>query len=240
MPTFLALKKCPQLIVVPTRFDYYRQESEKIRRIFSDFTSLVEPLSLDEAYFDLSGREKNGWETALEIRKRIFEKTELTASAGIGPNKLIAKIASDFQKPNGQFQVKPEEVEDFMKDLSVRKLWGVGPVAAEQLERRGIRTCGDLQKVELQDLIRWHGRFGWELSELSRGIDRREVEPSRPRKSLSTERTFSRDLETLADCEKELEALFVELLEDLRTKAKERTIERLFVKLTFADFSKTS
>ncbi|HLS27282.1 MAG TPA: DNA polymerase IV [Opitutales bacterium] len=240
MPTYLALRRCPELIVLPTRFDLYREESAKIRRIFSEFTSLIEPLSLDEAYLDVSDDSRDGWEIASLIRKRIFEETGLTASAGIGPNKLIAKIASDLEKPDGQFQVKETEVAAFMKNLSVRKLWGVGPVAAERLERRGIRTCADLQKIDAGELIRWHGRFGWELYELCRGIDRRKVEPSRPRKSLSTERTFPRDLQTLEECRREFFPLLQELSDDLRKKAKDRTVEKLFVKLTFSDFSRTS
>ncbi len=240
MPTFLALKKCPDLIVVPTRFDVYRREAATIREIFRTYTPRIEPLSLDEAYLDVSGNPRGGWKIASEIRKRIFETTGLTASAGIGPNKLIAKIASDWKKPNGQFEVKEEEIAGFMNGLSVRKLWGVGPVAAERLEQRGIRTCGQVSETPVEDLIRWFGRFGWELHELSRGIDHRTVEPHRPRKSLSTERTFPTDLTDLQQCRLELHRLFEELISDLRERREARPIERLFVKITFADFSRTS
>lgn len=240
MPTFIALRKCPQLIVVPTRFDVYQRDSSQIREIFREFTPLIEPLSLDEAYLDVSGDKRGGWEIASRIRQRIFDETGLTASAGIGPNKLIAKIASDWEKPNGQFEVKPDQVEAFMAPLPVKRIWGVGPVATARLERKGIRTCGQLQQLEAGDLGRLFGRFGWELYELSRGIDRRPVEPSRPRKSLSTEETFSSNLTDWPQCRNELEHLFRDLLEDLKTRKGRNRIERLFVKLKFADFSKTS
>ncbi len=240
MPAFLALKKCPQLIILPTRFEVYREESRKIRRIFHRFTPLVEPLSLDEAYLDVSGDERGGWEIAAAIRREILETTGLTASAGIGPNKLIAKIASDWEKPDGQFQVRPAEVAAFMKELPAARIWGVGPVAAERLARRGIKSCGDLQKLEPQVLLKMFGRFGWELYELSRGIDRRPVEPFRPRKSMSTERTFAEDLTDLAECRVQLDELYRELAADLRKRTERRAIERLFVKLKFADFSRTS
>lgn len=240
MPTFIALRKCPQLIVIPTRFDVYQRESAGIRRIFQTFTSRIEPLSLDEAYLDVSGNQRSGWEIAGGIRALILERTGLTASAGIGPNKLIAKIASDWKKPNGQFEVKAGEVEVFMKSLPVRRIWGVGPVAASRLENRGVKTCGQLQTWPAEKLIRDFGKFGWELFELCRGIDRRPVEPFRPRKSLSTERTFSSDLTALWECRRELERLFGELCADLKERAGGRGVERLFVKLTFADFSRTS
>lgn len=240
MPTFLALRKCPQLIVVPTRFEVYRRESSEIRRVFQQHTALIEPLSLDEAYLDVTGNHLGGWETAARIRAEIFARTRLTASAGIGPNKLIAKIASDWRKPNGQFEVKASEVAGFMEPLPVRRLWGVGPVAAERLEKRGLKTCGQVQRLDPGDLVRLFGRFGWDLHEMSRGIDRRPVEPFRPRKSLSTERTFSVDLKELSECRRELGHLFEELGADLAKRKERKPIERLFVKLTFADFSKTS
>lgn len=240
MPTFMALQKCPQLILLPTRFESYRQESGEIRRIFRRFTSLVEPISLDEAYLDVSGDARGGWAIAQEIRRQILDRTRLTASGGIGPNKLIAKIASDWKKPNGQFEVKAAEVTAFMAPLPVGRIWGVGPVARERLERRGIKTCGDLQRLEPRDLVRMFGRFGWELYELCRGIDRRPVEPARPRKSMSTERTFSHDLTDLPECRRQLHPLFRELLADLEKRKEREPVEGLFVKIKFADFSRTS
>src|SRR5438094_796845 len=157
MPTFIALQKCPQLIVVPTRFDVYRRESQRIREIFHAFTELIEPLSLDEAYLDVSHLPYDPAAVAGEIRERIFEQTQLTASAGIAPNKMLAKIASDLNKPNGQFEIKPHEVDAFVQSLPVRKIWGIGQVSAEKLERRGIKTCGHLRRFSRVEL---HGMFG--------------------------------------------------------------------------------
>jgi len=240
MPTFIALRHCPELIVVPTRFEVYQRDSAQIRRIFREFTPWIEPLSLDEAYLDVTADSRTGWDIASTIRARIKQETGLTASAGIGPNKLIAKIASDWKKPDGQFEVTADQVAEFMAPLPVKRIWGVGPVATARLERRGIRTCGQLQALEMRDLVRLFGRFGWELYEMSRGIDRRPVEPSRPRKSLSTEETFSRDLTDLGQCRRELGRLFVDLLGELQKRQGKHPIDRLFVKLKFSDFSKTS
>jgi DNA polymerase IV len=240
MPTFLALKKCPHLVVVPVRFEVYRAESRTIRGIFHRYTEQVEPLSLDEAYLDVSGDPRGGWELARAIRAAIQEETGLTASAGVGPNKLIAKIASDWRKPNGQFAVAQHEVIDFMAPLPVGRLWGVGPVAADRMERRGLKTCADLQRLQPQVLLKMFGRFGWDLYELCRGIDRRPVEPYRPAKSMSTERTFDRDLVNIEECQMMLGLLLADLFADLSRLKKPRSIERLFVKLKFADFSKTS
>lgn len=240
MPTFMALQKCPGLIVVPTRFDVYRRESARIREIFRAFTEIIEPLSLDEAYLDVSRLPFEPAAVAAELRDRIFEETKLTASAGIAPNKLIAKIASDLNKPNGQFEVKPNEVAAFMRELSVRKIWGIGAVSTEKLERRGIKTCGQLQQLSQIELHAIFGKFGLELFELCRGIDRREVEPHRERKSLSTERTFLENLTSLEACETRLVELHEELLGDLARKREPRAIRKIFVKLKWADFSRTT
>jgi DNA polymerase IV len=240
MPTYMALQRCPQLVLLPTRFDVYRAESQRIRAIFSKFTGLIEPVSLDEAYLDVSHLAQPGAVIAAEIRGRIFEQTGLTASAGIGPNKLIAKIASDLNKPNGQFEVRPEDVPAFMRDLPVRKIWGVGQVLAEKLERLGVKTCGELQRFSRIELYRQFGKFGLELFDLCRGIDPSPVEPHRERKSLSVERTFDFNLTTLADCEARLGELYEELLNDLACQKEPRKIHKLFVKLKFADFTRTT
>jgi len=204
MPTFMALQRCPQLIILPTRFDVYRKEAAVIREILFRFTPLVEPLSLDEAYLDVTDHPGAPSPLAQVIRGLIFRKTKLTASAGIGPNKLIAKIASDLKKPNGQFEVKPEQVPAFMKELPVRKLWGIGQVTEQKLDKLGIATCGDMQRLSRVALQEHFGKFGIELYDLCRGIDDRPVEPDRERKSLSTEETFPSDLETLPECEEKL------------------------------------
>ena len=240
MPTFMALQRCPNLIILPTRFDVYRKESAVIREILYRFTPLVEPLSLDEAYLDVTDHPGAPAPLAQVIRGLIFRKTKLTASAGIGPNKLVAKIASDLKKPNGQFEVKPDEVPAFMERLPVRKLWGIGDVTEQKLENLGIVTCADMQRLSRTALQEHFGKFGIELYDLCRGIDNRPVEPDRERKSLSNEQTFSSDLETLAECEEKLPELFEELMADLAQKESTRTITKIFVKLKFADFTRTT
>ena len=240
MPTFMALQRCPHLIILPTRFDVYRKEAAVIREILFRFTPLVEPLSLDEAYLDVTDHPGAPAPLAQVIRGLIFRKTKLTASAGIGPNKLIAKIASDLKKPNGQFAVKPEEVPAFMKELPVRKLWGIGEVTGQKLEKLGIATCGDMQRLSRFTLQEQFGKFGIELYGLCRGIDDRPVEPDRERKSLSNEETFSTDLETLAECEEKLPELFGELMADLDQKEASRPVTKIFVKLKFHDFTRTT
>jgi len=236
----MALQRCPNLIILPTRFDVYRKESAAIREILSRFTPLVEPLSLDEAYLDVTAHPGAPGPLAQVIRGLIFRKTKLTASAGIGPNKLVAKIASDLKKPNGQVEVKPEEVPAFMKELPVRKLWGIGDVTEQKLEKMGIVTCGDMQRFSRIALQEHFGKFGIELYDLCRGIDERPVEPDRERKSLSNEETFSTDLETLAECEEKLPELFGELMADLDQKEASRAVTKIFVKLKFADFTRTT
>jgi DNA polymerase-4 len=240
MPTFMALQRCPHLIILPTRFDVYRKEAAVIREILFRFTPLVEPLSLDEAYLDVTDHPGAPGPLAEVIRGLIFQKTKLTASAGIGPNKLIAKIASDLKKPNGQFEVHSEDVPAFMETLPVRKLWGIGEVTGQKLEKMGIVTCGDMQRLSRAALQENFGKFGIELYDLCRGIDDRPVEPDRERKSLSTEETFSSDLETLAECEEKLPELFEELMADLAQKESTRTITKIFVKLKFSDFTRTT
>src|SRR3954451_116640 len=240
MPTFMALQRCPKLVVIPPRFDIYRREAGLIRALLHRFSLLVEPLSLDEAYVDVTQHPGAPAAVAQVIRGLIFRKTKLTASAGIGPNKLIAKIASDLKKPNGQFEVKPEDVPEFMKDLPVRKLWGIGQVTEQKLDKLGIATCGDMQRLSRLALQEHFGKFGIELYDLCRGIDDRPVEPDRERKSLSNEETFSSDLETLAECEEKLPELFEELMADLAQKESTRTVTKIFVKLKFSDFTRTT
>ena len=240
MPTFMALQRCPNLIVLPTRFDVYRREAAVIREILYRFTSIIEPLSLDEAYLDVTAHPGAPGPLAEVIRKTILQTTKLTASAGIGPNKLIAKIASEINKPNGQLEVKPEEVPEFMKDLPVRKIWGIGEKSERKLEELGVKTCGDLQRFSRAELVNVFGKFGLELYDLCRGIDERPVDPDRPRKSLSTEETFAVDLTTPEQCEEKLEELFQDLMADLAQKESTREITKIFVKLKFNDFTRTT
>src|SRR6266571_4033015 len=159
MPTFMALQRCPNLIVLPTRFDVYRREAAVIRAILHRFTSLVEPLSLDEAYLDVTEHPGAPGALAQAIRDMIFHKTKLTSSAGIGPNKLIAKIASEINKPDGQLEVTPEQVAGFIQKLPVRKIWGIGPATEQKLESLGIRSCAELQRLSRAELQELFGKF---------------------------------------------------------------------------------
>jgi DNA polymerase IV len=240
MPTFQALQRCPELVVMPTRFEVYRRESEKIRKILFRFTSLVEPLSLDEAFLDVSMREEDPAALAEDIRGLIYQDTALTASAGIAPNKMLAKIASDWNKPNGQFEIRQEDISEFMEQLPVQKLWGIGAKSAEKFRGLGIQTCGELQRCSRIQLHEWFGKFGLELFLLCRGDDRREVTPDRERKSLSTERTFTVDLTSVAQCESRVPELFEEMMADLKKTGAETQIRSLLVKIRFADFTRTT
>jgi DNA polymerase IV len=240
MPTFMALQRCPNLIVLPTRFDVYRREAAVVREILHRFSPLVEPLSLDEAYLDVTEHPGAPGPLAQVIRDLIFQKTKLTASAGIAPNKLIAKIASAMCKPNGQLEVTASEVPAFMENLPVREIWGIGEKTERRLNELGVKTCGELQRFSRPELVDLFGKFGSELFDLCRGIDDRPVEPDRPRKSLSTEETFPNDLETLEQCEERLAELFQDLMADLEQKETNRRITKIFVKLKFADFTRTT
>ncbi len=239
MPVFKAKALCPNLILKPIRSEVYRAEARKIRSIFRDFTDRIEPLSLDEAFLDVTDVPGYAWDVAKEIRRRIMEATRLTGSAGIAPNKMLAKIASDWRKPNGQFAVTPDGVAAFMRDLPVRKLWGVGPKSAERLAAAGVTTCGELQAWDRCRVYEVFGvKWGSALYDLCRGIDERPVEVNRPRKSMSTERTFERNLETLEACLTQLDGIMGELQQDL--VAKPRCFRKVFVKVKFADFRSTT
>ena len=241
MPTFMALARCPQLVVVPARFDLYRAESAKVRAVFLEYTPLVEPLSLDEAYLDVSHLPRPATEVAREIRAHIFATTALTASAGVAPNKMLAKIASDLNKPDGQHTIKPGAVAAFMIDLPASKIHGIGEVTAKRLaDEIGVETCGQLQAFSREELRARFGKFGAELYDRCRGIDHRPVEPNRIRKSLSNENTFPANLTTLEQCHERLDILHADLLQDLAKHGGERPLAKLFVKLRFADFSHTT
>lgn len=240
MPGFMARERCPQLVFLPLRFDLYRAASRQIRKIFHEYTPLVEPLSLDEAYLDVSHSERYAWDIAKEIRARIFAESGLTASAGIASNKMLAKIASDWRKPNGQFAILPDQIQEFMADLPVRKIWGIGPKSAERFAEQGIHSCGDLQKMSPQEMVLQFGKWGKALHQLCRGEDDREVQPHRISKSLSNENTFSDNLLNLEECEAAIAQLAEDLLDDLNQKAPERRIRKAFVKVKFADFTRTT
>ncbi len=197
MPALRAKRLCPEAVFIYPNFDKYRVVSKEIRAIFERHTPLVEPLSLDEAYLDVT-QELTGIPTATEtaetIRREIRAETHLTASAGVAPNKFLAKIASDWRKPDGCFVIRPHQVERFLVGLPVRKIPGVGKATERVLTDMGVATVGDLHGFTLEQLTARFGKWGGRLWELARGIDDSPVEPSRPRKSWSSETTFSKDL----------------------------------------------
>jgi DNA polymerase-4 len=197
MPSSTALRRCPELIFTPPRFEVYRAVSAQIHAVFADYTDLIEPLSLDEAYLDVTAnlrRLPTATATADEIRARILEETGLTASAGISYNKFLAKLASDQRKPNGQFVVAPGRGEAFVRDLPVKRFHGVGPVTAEKMTRLGIETGADLRRQSLAFLQHHFGKSGAWYYAIARGEDHRPVNPDRERKSSGSETTFARDL----------------------------------------------
>lgn len=240
MPVFMALEKCPELIIVPTRFDVYKRDSQHIREIFSRFTQLIEPLSLDEAFLDVTHNPEPGTIIASRIRQLIREETGLTASAGIAPNKLIAKIASDWKKPDGQFTVSPANTAEFMRELPMRKIPGVGGKMSEKLSALGIETCAQYRAIDKFEWVRRIGGYGAELWERCWGRDERPVNPDSPRKSLSIENTFSENLHTLDVLVREMETMLDELVEHLSSHCTDRRIRALVVKLKFSDFRQTT
>ena len=260
LSTALALRKCPQLILVKPDMKKYVEVSKVIQSIFRKYTEVVEPLSLDEAFLDVSDCnyfQGSASLLAAEIRKEIFEATGLTASAGIAANKFLAKVASDWNKPNGQFVIPPGDVEKFVEKLAIEKIFGVGKVTAKKMHGLGIKTCEDLQKLSLTELERNFGSFGHSLYEICRGVDNRKVITSRMRKSLSIERTFHEDLSTPEECISILPELF-EMFQSRfqkRVNSKNETdkeenpdqiqnpvedIKTLLVKVKFSDFTSTT
>ncbi len=243
MPTAQALKLCPHLVLCPVRMEVYQKESQRIRAIFLEYTDLVEPLSLDEAYLDVThSTQCKGSATwiAQEIRARIFQTTRLTASAGIAPNKSLAKIASDWHKPNGQMVIRPEDIADFMLTLPVRKLFGVGPKLEERLEAHHIKNCADLQQYSMDYLLKEFGSIGQRLYELARGNDERPVNPERIRKSISVEETYAKDLPSVEACIAALPELLIRLEARIQRVGEIPGIHNLFVKLKFNDFQQTT
>ena len=242
MATSHALKRCPELIIIPPQFDKYKQISNNIKQIYEKYTEIIEPLSLDEAYLDVSENtlfSGSATHLATQIRKDIYAAEGLTASAGISVNKFLAKVASDWHKPNGQFVVPPESVDVFVKTLPVKKIFGVGKVTARKLEALGIETCADLQAHALTELVERFGKFGMVLYELARGQDDRPVCNDRQRLSLSVEQTYARDLLQI-NCQAELSLLFVTLQRRLAKPNVPKRINKQFVKIKFDDFKQTT
>ena len=243
MPTGQALKLCPDLVVIPGTMAKYREAALQIRQIFYRYTDKVEPLSLDEAYLDVTDcTECQGSATliAQQIRAQIATEVGVTASAGVAPNKFLAKVASDLNKPDGQFVITPEEVDDFVQKLEVKRIFGVGKVTNEKLRRMGIITCGDLQQRDLIELVDKFGVFGKRLHDLSYGRDDRQVNSNSRRKSLSVEHTYSDDLPNQIACLAKLPDLLIELRSRLRRVDSDYLVTKQFIKMKFNDFTATT
>jgi DNA polymerase-4 len=210
MPAAQAVRRCPHAVFIKPEFKRYRDESQAIFAIFREMTPIVQPASLDEAYLDVSDHlEPWGSATAVarEIRRRVKEERGLTVSVGVGPNRLIAKIASDFDKPDGLTVVKPHRVQAFLDPLPVRRIHGVGPATEKSLNELGVKIIADLRALELELLTRRFGRHGRGLYNYSRGIDERPVRTHRQRKSLGHERTYATDIGSLQEMDEQIEYL---------------------------------
>jgi DNA polymerase IV len=241
MPSVTAKRKCPDLIFVPPRFDVYKAVSLQIREIFADYTPLIEPLSLDEAYLDVTENLKGmeiATEIALEIRARIKQVTGLNASAGISYNKFLAKMASDLNKPNGQAVITPKNGPAFVEGLAVKKFHGVGPATAERMRRLGIETGLDLKSKSLAFLQEHFGKSGPYFYGIARGIDERLVKPNRIRKSVGAEDTFNEDIDDLEQAIGELTPLADKVWR--YCEANDISGKTVTVKIKYSDFSQAT
>ena len=237
LPSVTALRRCPELIFVAPRFEVYRAVSQQIHAIFADYTDLIQPLSLDEAYLDVTANRRGietAWATAKEIRARIREETGLTASAGISYNKFLAKLASDHRKPDGQFAVTPEMGEAWVERLPVASFHGIGPVTAAKMQRLGIETGADLRARSIEFLAANFGSSAEWYHGIARGIDDRPVNPNRERKSSGSETTFDRDLTD----PNEIEAGVLRMADDVASWCEARQMfgRTVTVKAKYADF----
>ncbi|CCN63535.1 DNA polymerase IV [Vibrio nigripulchritudo POn4] len=243
MPTSQALRLCPQLTVVSGNMEKYQLVSKQIREIFSRYTDKIEPLSLDEAYLDVTHSNLFGGSATLiaqDIRKKIKSELQLTASAGVAPIKFVAKVASDVNKPNGICVVSPDELNNFIENLELGKISGVGKVTLEKLHKLGLYLGKDVKNYEHHLLIRQFGKFGQTLWDRCHGVDSRGVEVSRVRKSLGVEKTFNVDLYSEEDCLKAIDRLYSSLTARFEKVATPQNIIRLGVKLKFNDFKQTT
>lgn len=242
MPAIQAKKLCPELKIVSARMAVYKEISNHIRAIFRRYTDKIEPLSLDEAYLDVTNSEHcQGSATLIaeEIRQAIFDELRLTASAGVAPNKFLAKIASDENKPNGLCVVSPDKVEQFVEKLPLKKLPGIGPKTADKLSAHGLITCEDVRLAKFENLVPLLGNNVFSLYQRCFGIDEREVVTDRIRKSLGVEQTFATDLAELAQCQQVITELYQKLTERF-SRCETKAIVKQGVKIKFADFSQTT
>ena len=246
MSTAQALKRCPNLVLLPVNMPLYRAVSQQIHQIFQRYTSIIEPLSLDEAYLDVTDCDKCAGSAtwiAQEIRQAIFNELHLTASAGIAPLKFLAKIASDQNKPNGQFVIEPKEVSDFVANLPLKKIPGVGKVTAEKLRQMGLVCCADVQKTERHLLLNLFGKMGQRIWQYSHSIDEREIQPHRERKSVGVETTLLSNIHQLEEGVDVLATLYPQLVKRVQRACPEMPLTQLRkigVKLKFEDFQVTT
>ena len=244
MPSITAKKLCPNIIFIPVHMDKYRDISSEIHKIFKCYTKIIEPVSLDEAYLDVTLSKYCGGDPTLmasQIRSKIFNDLKITASAGIAPNKFLSKIASEWNKPNGQYCITISMIDEFMFSLPVRKIIGVGEKTEKKLNSISVRTCGDLQNISLIDLKSNFGKFGSTLYNLCRGIDERDVVSDRDSKSLSVEDTYAIDLKSREKCIIELMKIFKKLQQRLDEKKYiDKKIKSCFIKVKYNDFKTSS
>jgi len=237
MPSKQALQLCPHAVFVRPRFAAYKEVSQKIREIFSRYTDLIEPLSLDEAYLDVTNDKLNigsAIEIAMQIKQAIKDELQLTASAGVSINKFVAKIASDMNKPDGLKFIGPSAIEAFMEKLAVEKFYGVGKVTAEKMKKMGLHTGADLKTLTQEELTKHFGKAGLFYYRIVRGIDEREVQPHRETKSLAAEDTFAYDLTAIDEMEAELDKIARIVCERLeKYNLKGRTVT---LKIKYSDF----
>ena len=243
MASSRAMALCPGLLILPPRFEQYREISAQFHAIFRTYTDLIEPLSLDEAFLDVSLSDHcQGSATliAREIRQRVKDELDLIVSAGIAPNKFLAKVASDWNKPDGMFPITPEQVDAFVLELPVKKINGVGKVTAGKLRKMGVQTCGDLQKLPLEKLVKRFGKYGQRLFNVARGVDNRKVQPSRVRKSISVEHTFAEDIDTMPAMQAAVDELLVELTRRFGKIADRYFPVKRVIKIKYNDFTQTT
>lgn len=243
MASAYAKRLCPQLIILPHRISHYSDVSKQIMRILQQYTERIEPLSLDEAFMDVTGQphfQGSATRMAEAIRRQVRSQVGITVSAGVAPNKFLAKIASEWNKPDGLFVIRPEDVDRFVPSLPVEKLHGVGKVTAERLHRLGIRTCADIRAMDHFRFVEKVGSVGEYLYRLAQGVDERPVEARDERKSLSVEHTYERDLPDLDSCLRQIPALQDRLQQRLQRVQKNGVIKKAFVKIKFADFTSTT
>lgn len=241
MPSVIAQRKCPHLIFVKHRFDVYRSTSLIIRSIFKEYTDLVEPLSLDEAYLDVTENKKqmlSATHIAQEIKQRIYDQTNLVASAGVSFNKFLAKIASDYDKPDGLYVITPEEAENFIEQLSINKFFGIGKKTEERMRKMGIFKGKDLKKMSKEGLKQRFGKAGNHYYNICRAVDNRSVIPFREAKSIGAENTFGSDVATIIDVKEKLDPIIGKVSD--RLEKRNRKGKTVTLKIKYSNFDQVT